>query len=119
VEKEIGAVDPLMLTLLAHLSAHRRLLINLYTSTLMDEPGAVRTAEALRETFAKTPTQAPERGSGIDPATSDLLAAMTDEAIEYILDRVIAHLRQSCKPDNRPLPSASTWQERRLSGGEA
>lgn len=110
-------MDPLMLTLLAHLSAHRRLLINLYTSTLMDEPGAVRTAEALRETFAKTPTQAPEGGSGIDPATSDMLAAMTDEAIEHILDRVIAHLRQSCEPENRQLSNVSTWQVRPLFGG--
>ena len=53
-------MDPLMLTLLAHLSAHRRLLINLYASALQEEPGAVHAAEALRETFAKTPTQAPE-----------------------------------------------------------
>jgi hypothetical protein len=89
-------MDEMTISLLAHLSAHRRLLINLYAIGFMAEPDPVEAAELERKKFADAPTQAPERGSGLDPATSDMLAAMTDEAIEDLLDRVVLRLEEAC-----------------------
>lgn len=85
-------MDHLTLTLLAHLSAHRRLLINLFTMKFIDNPEPMEAASALRERFAGHPTQAPDGGSGLDPVVSDMLAAMTDDAIDDLLQRVILRL---------------------------
>jgi hypothetical protein len=87
-------MNAVLLTVLAHLSAHRRLLINAYVCGFLDEPDPAEAACALRHSFAARPTQAPESGSTLDPAVSDLLAAMTDEAIEDFMDRVLLRLRQ-------------------------
>jgi hypothetical protein len=94
-------MDEITISLLAHLSAHRRLLINLYALGFMAEPDPVKAAELERKKFADAPTQAPERGSGLDPATSDMLAAMTDEAIEDVLDRVVLRLEEACSRRDR------------------
>ena len=88
-------MDYLTLTLLAHLSAHRRLLVNLYAGRCMNEEAPAEEARRLRTAFDQAPTQAPEDGSGLDPATSDLLAAMTDEMIQDILSRVISRVEES------------------------
>lgn len=87
-------MNSLLMTLLAHLSAHRRLLINAYVCGFLDEADPVDAAQRLRHSFAARPTQAPESGSALDPAVSDMLAAMTDEAIEDFMDRVIVRLHQ-------------------------
>jgi hypothetical protein len=87
-------MNAVLLTLLAHLSAHRRLLINAYVCGFLDEPEPTDAACALRQSFADRPTQAPESGSSLDPAVSDLLAAMTDEAIDDFMERVLVRLRQ-------------------------
>lgn len=87
-------MNALLMTLLAHLSAHRRLLINAYVCGFLDEPDPIEAAQQLRYSFAARPTQAPETGSALDPAVSDMLAAMTDEAIEDFMDRVIVRLHQ-------------------------
>jgi hypothetical protein len=105
VRKDDGVMDTLMLTLLAHLSAHRRLLINLYTSGLIEDAAPVNVARKLQQSFANAPTQAPENGNSLDPATSDLLAAMTDEAIEDLLDRVILRLEEACCREDRQPPT--------------
>src|SRR5512132_726193 len=70
-------MDEMTIALLAHLSAHRRLLINLYAVGFTALAKPVEAAELERKKFADAPTQAPERGSGLDQATSDMLAAMT------------------------------------------
>lgn len=87
-------MDTFSITLLANLSAHRRLLISLCTQMMAAEAEPVAAAKLLRDTFQKSPTLAPEGGSGLDPVESDVLAAMTDEAIDDILERVIIRLEQ-------------------------
>ena len=94
-------MDEMKISLLAHLSAHRRLLINLYAVGFMALAKPVEAAELERKKFADAPTQAPERGSGLHPATSDMLAAMTDEAIQDLLDRVILRLEEACGRHDR------------------
>ena len=92
-------MHPLLLSLLAHVSAQRRLLINAYACGFMDEDDPVAAARELQQTFARSPTLAPPKGNGLDPATSDLVAAMTDEAIEDFMDRVMAKIEQIASPE--------------------
>lgn len=101
VRKDHRIMDEMTIALLAHLSAHRRLLINLYAVGFMALAKPVEAAELERKKFADAPTQAPERGSGLDPATSDMLAAMTDEAIEDLLNRVVVRLEEACGRHDR------------------
>lgn len=100
-------MDPMLISLLAHVSAHRRLLINAYACGFMDETDPVGAARRLQNTFLAAPTMAPPQGSGLDAATSDLVAAMTDDAIEDFLDRVIAKLEQKvrARADAEPAPA--------------
>jgi hypothetical protein len=93
-------MDPVLLTVMAQLSAQRRLLIHAYVSGFVDQPDALGAARDLRASFADRPTLAPERGSDLDPVVSDLLAATTDEAIDDFMARVIgrlSHLRKHCE----------------------
>ncbi len=92
-------MHPLLLSLLAHVSAQRRLLINAYACGFMDESDPVAAARELQETFARSPTLAPPSGNGLDPATSDLVAAMTDEAIGDFMERVLAKIEQIASPE--------------------
>ncbi|MCP5364654.1 MAG: hypothetical protein H6905_05420 [Hyphomicrobiales bacterium] len=90
--EEAEAMDNMLMTLLAHLSAQRRLLINAYVCGFLDEPDPVEAAKDVQLSFHARPTQAPENGNGLDPALSDHLAALTDEAIDDFMDRVISRL---------------------------
>lgn len=92
-------MHPLLLSLLAHVSAQRRLLINAYACGFVDEVDPVAAARELQETFSRSPTLAPPSGNGLDPATSDLVAAMTDEAISDFMDRVVAKIEQISHPE--------------------
>jgi hypothetical protein len=109
-------MHPLLISLLAHVSAHRRLLINAYACGFMEEENPVAAARRLQTTFQGAPTMAPPQGSGLDAATSDMVAAMTDDAIEDFLDRVIAKLEQSAQPPppKQPVPAAATLLDRLL-----
>jgi hypothetical protein len=92
-------MHPLLLSLLAHVSAQRRLLINAYACGFVDEADPVAAARELQETFSRSPTLAPPSGNGLDPATSDLVAAMTDEAIADFMERVVAKIEQISHPE--------------------
>lgn len=113
-------MHPMLISLLAHVSAHRRLLINAYACGFMEEPDPVAAARRLQTTFLGAPTMAPPQGSGLDAATSDLVAAMTDDAIEDFLDRVVAKLEQSATtaseptPPPTPTPAAATLLDKLL-----
>ena len=80
------------LTILAQLSAHRELMVTLFVYRFLQEAHPLEAAYAVKDMFDESPTTAPRDGTSLDPATSDLLAAMTDEAIEDVMDRVIERL---------------------------
>jgi hypothetical protein len=80
------------LTLLAQLSAHRELMVTLFVYRFLQEANPLKAAYLVKDMFDDSPTTAPRDGTCLDPATSDLLAAMTDEAIEDVMDRVIERL---------------------------
>jgi hypothetical protein len=89
---EDRAIDPLKLKLLVETSALRAMLVNLYVEKFTDLPDPVAAAEALQKTLALSPTKPPASGNKADPALSDMLAGMTDEAIEAIMESVIKRL---------------------------
>jgi hypothetical protein len=84
-------MDQFALTVLAQLSAQRELLVTLLAHRFLDEPDPIGATEIARKMVAQSPT-APPKESNLDPATSDLLAAMTDESMADILDRVMDRL---------------------------
>lgn len=86
------------LTILAQLSAHRELMVTLFVYRFLQESNPLKSAYLVKEMFEDSPTTAPRDGTCLDPATSDLLAAMTDEAIEDIMERVIERL-EFCMQD--------------------
>ena len=80
------------ITILAQLSAHRELLVTTFVYRFLQEHDPLLAAQMVKDMFQDSPTTAPRDGTSLDPATSDLLAAMTDEAIEDVMERVIERL---------------------------
>jgi hypothetical protein len=80
------------ITILAQLSAHRELLVTMFVYRFLQESDPLLSAQMVKDMFRDSPTTAPRDGTSLDPATSDLLAAMTDEAIEDVMERVIERL---------------------------
>jgi hypothetical protein len=83
-----SSVDPLKLTLLAEVSALRAVLVDIFADRFLKEPDPLGAAKVVRTMFARTPTRPPVEGN-LDPAISDLLTAMTDEAIDDIMSAVV------------------------------
>lgn len=88
------------LTILAQLSAQRELLVTLFVYRFLQEADPLGAACLVKAMFDESPTTAPRDGTSLDPATSDLLAAMTDEVIEDIMDRVIERLESCTQADD-------------------
>jgi len=82
------SVDPLKLMLLAEVSALRAVLVNIFADRFLKEPDPLGAAKVVKNMFARTPTRPPAEGN-LDPAISDLLTAMTDEAIDDIMSAVV------------------------------
>lgn len=101
------------LTILAQLSAHRELLVTLFVYRFLQETNPLRSASMVKDMFDDSPTTAPRDGTCLDPATSDLLAAMTDEAIEDVMERVIERL-EHCVRDEPEAMSEETPLDRSI-----
>ncbi len=89
---EDQALDPLKLKLLVEAAALRAMLLNLYVEKFSGLPDPVAAAQALQNTLALSPTNPPTSGNKADPALSDMIAGMTDEAIEAFMQAVIKRL---------------------------
>jgi hypothetical protein len=101
------------LTLLAQLSAHRELLVTLFVYRFLQEANPLKAAYVVKDMFDDSPTTAPRDGTCLDPATSDLLAAMTDEAIEDVMERVIERL-EYCMQDDPELLARDAAHDRSI-----
>jgi hypothetical protein len=88
---EKRSVDPLKLMLLAETSALRALLVGIFADKFLKEPDPLGAAKVVRNMFARTPTRPPADGN-LDPAISDVLTAMTDEAIDDIMNAVVRRI---------------------------
>ncbi len=83
-----GSVDPLKLMLLAEVGALRAVLVNIFAERFLKEPDPIGAAKVVKSMFARTPTRPPVEGN-LDPAISDVLTAMTDEAIDDLMSAVV------------------------------
>lgn len=101
------------LTILAQLSAHRELLVTLFVYRFLQEANPLKSAYMVKDMFDDSPTTAPRDGTCLDPATSDLLAAMTDEAIEDVMERVIERI-EYCMQDDPEVLSGDTPLDRSI-----
>lgn len=101
------------LTILAQLSAHRELLVTLFVYRFLQEVNPLKSAYVVKDMFEDSPTTAPRDGTCLDAATSDLLAAMTDEAIEDVMDRVIERL-EFCMQDEPETAAEDTSLSRSI-----
>lgn len=88
------AVNERELAILAHLSAQRAILVRLLVLGFLQEPEPAARARLVRDLLRGSPVRPPEQGSPLDPATSDLLAGMTEDEIERIMNEVITHLER-------------------------
>jgi len=91
------------MTILAQTSALREMLVNLHVHRFLEEPDPVGAAKIARTIMTQAPTLPPKGGNNLDPATSDVLAAMTDEAVESMMDRVIEKLEHLLAGGSSPL----------------
>ena len=85
----------------AEINAQRYLLAQLWAQRLLVEPDPLASAIVTKEELRKRATKPPRTGTGLDPATSDVLAAMTDEHIAEIMDQAMALLRKHLSPEAR------------------
>ncbi|MGI9504603.1 MAG: hypothetical protein ACR2RE_16275 [Geminicoccaceae bacterium] len=101
------------LTILAQLSAHREMLVTLFVYRFLQEANPLKSAYMVKDMFDDSPTTAPRDGTCLDPATSDLLAAMTDEAIEDVMERVIERI-EYCMQDDPEVLAGDTPLDRSI-----
>ena len=92
---EKRSVDPLKLMLLAETSALRTLLVTIFADKFLKEPDPIGAAKVVQNMFARTPTRPPAEGN-LDPALSDALTAMTDEAVADIMKAVVKRV-EGCR----------------------
>lgn len=69
-----------VMSALAEIGAMRRVLVQALALKLMEEPSPVHALAILDHQLTRTATT-PPADTGLDPAISDMLAAMTDERI--------------------------------------
>jgi hypothetical protein len=91
-------MDSDLLQLYARIEAQGYLLETLFAMVLQQRPDGVDIAKDVKALMLSMPTQPPKKAKWMDAATSDLLASLTDEAIEKSMDRVIAKVERACAP---------------------
>ncbi len=91
----------LTLWTLAQLIAQRNLLVTVLALFFRLHPNPVEAAVSLQRGFAERPTLPPSAPHHMDAATTDALAAMTDETIQEILEKAIEFLRERRPPSSR------------------
>jgi hypothetical protein len=79
--------EDFLLSAMAEIGAMRRLLVQALALRLMDDAAPFQTLELIGGLLAASPTTPAPGGSTLDPALSDMLAALTDEhALSLVAD---------------------------------
>ncbi len=81
-----------LLAAIAELGALRHLLVHAIALRLVEEPAPLQALDAIGWQLSAVPTQPPASGHNFDPAVSDLLAALTDERTQSLVEEVRARL---------------------------
>jgi hypothetical protein len=84
--------DEFLLAAMAEIGAMRKLMLSALALRLLEETEPLQALEMLGGLVTATPTMPAKAGRPIDPAMSDLLAAMTDEQVSGMIDDLRLHL---------------------------
>ena len=87
-------MDEFSMWVLARLNAQRDLLTGILAEIFLGMEAPEAAALATKQGYAQRPTRPPAPGHDLDPAMTDLLASMTDEEIQDIMDRVVERIRE-------------------------
>ena len=74
-----------ILAAMAEIGALRTLIIHAIALRVLEEPDPFSALNVIEGQLTSSPTVPDEVGSDLDPAMSDLLAALTDERIEHLM----------------------------------
>ena len=83
-----------LLSISAEIGAMRAVLTHTLALRLLEEPDPNTALCIVRAQLTGAATKPPSEPTGLDPAMSDLLAALTDERIEALLEELRARLER-------------------------
>ena len=84
--------DEFILSAMAQVGAMRKLMLSALALRLVEESEPMQALDMLGTLITATPTMPADTGQAIDPAVSDLLAAMTDDQVTDMIDELRVHL---------------------------
>lgn len=84
--------DEFLLAAMAQIGAMRKLVLSALALRLAEESEPLQALNMLGGLVTATPTMPANTNREIDPAMSDLLAAMTDEQVSSMIDDLRLHL---------------------------
>ena len=79
-----------MLSAMAEIGALRTLMIHAFALRLLDEPDPATALKVIEAHLTSSPTLPANANTNLDPAISDLLAALTDQRIETLLEACLS-----------------------------
>lgn len=83
---------------MAEIGALRTLIIHAIALRVMEEPDPFMALNVIQGQLTAAPTVPDDGGSTLDPAMSDLLAALTDERIESLMNDLRQRLAMFAAP---------------------
>ncbi len=84
--------DEFLLSAMAQVGAMRKLVLSALALRLLEENEPLQALDMLGGLVTATPTMPANTGRAIDPAMSDLLAAMTDDQVASMIDELRGHM---------------------------
>lgn len=84
--------DEFLLSAMAQIGAMRKVVLSALALRLLEESEPLAALDMLGNLVKATPTMPANIDRPIDPAMSDMLAAMTDDQVSSIIDDLRVHL---------------------------
>ncbi|WP_341368298.1 hypothetical protein [Yoonia sp. BS5-3] len=84
--------DEFLLSAMAQVGAMRKLVLSALALRLIEESEPLQALNMLGTLVTATPTMPAKTDQAIDPAMSDMLAAMTDDHVSGMIDELRVHL---------------------------
>ncbi len=77
-----------ILAAMAEIGAMRRVLVHAVALKLVEEPAPMNALAVIESQLTAIPSAPPANNGELDPAVSDLLAALTDERTENLISEI-------------------------------
>ena len=82
------AFDKMTMAAMAEIGAIRNVFVHAVALKLLEDPDPVRTLSMIDRHLTAAPTEPTDSGGALDPAMSDMLAAMTDDRTQALIEDV-------------------------------